>query len=83
MARGSVPPAMIVDSADLTSPASPAGPIDTKQFITDGRPSCPGGGIGGSFRRPIARQNLVAVTVTVDSERGVANQIAPVTTSTS
>ena len=34
-------------------------------------------GIGGQFADGHREQNLVAVTVNVDAERGVANQIAP------
>ena len=41
------------------------------------RSSPPDEGGGGTFAQAIAKQNLVAVTVNVDAERGVANQIAP------
>jgi Flp pilus assembly protein CpaB len=34
-------------------------------------------GAGGVFSNSIAAQDLVAVTVTVDADRGVANQITP------
>ena len=34
-------------------------------------------GAGGIFSEAIATDKLVAVTVNVDAERGVANQIAP------
>ena len=34
-------------------------------------------GLGSAFANQIKSDNLVAVTVTVDADRGVANQIAP------
>jgi len=76
VAKGSVPPGMITNLNDLTD-LQTAGPISNKQFITAGSFVSSKDGAGGQFSQSIANQNLVAVTVTVDADRGVANQITP------
>ena len=76
VARGSVPPSIVTDPNELVDRIA-AGRIDTKQFITARTFVDASQGIGGNFASAIAKQNLVAVTVNVDAERGVANQIAP------
>jgi pilus assembly protein CpaB len=76
VAKSSVPPSIITDPNLLTERVA-AGRIDTKQFITDQSFVSTAQGLGGNFASAIAKENLVAVTVSVDAERGVANQIAP------
>ena len=76
VAKGSVPPGMITSIDDLAD-LQAAGPISTKQFITTGMFVSTKDGAGGQFSQSIAAQDLVAVTVTVDADRGVANQITP------
>jgi pilus assembly protein CpaB len=76
VAKGSVPPGAITNLNDLTD-LQTAGPITTKQFITSGSFVSVKDGGGGNFSNSIAAQNLVAVTITVDADHGVANQIAP------
>lgn len=74
--RGSVPPAAVLDSGDLEGKVA-AATIDTGQFITAASFVAPADGGGGTLASSIAAPDLVAVTVAVDAERGVANQIAP------
>jgi pilus assembly protein CpaB len=76
VARGSVPPGAITNLDDLVDLQS-AGPISTKQFITGGSFVSVKDGAGGVFSQSIAAEDLVAVTVTVDADHGVANQITP------
>lgn len=76
VAKGSVPPGMITNLDDLNALVT-AGPISTKQFITGGSFVSAKDGTGGPFSTAIAADDLVAVTVTVDADHGVANQIAP------
>lgn len=76
VAKGSLPASIITNIADLTDRIA-AGPINAKQFITTGTWVSAKNGVGGVFSQSIAAQNLVAVTVTVDADHGVANQIAP------
>ena len=76
VAKGSVPPGMITSLDDLAD-LQTAGPISTKQFITLGSFVSSKDGSGGAFSNSIEREDLVAVTVTVDADRGVANQITP------
>jgi Flp pilus assembly protein CpaB len=76
VARSSVPASVIVSENDLANKVA-ASRIDTKQFITAQSFVSAGEGIGGVFANAIATQNLVAVTVNMDVERGVANQIEP------
>jgi len=76
VAKGSVPPGMIT-SLDQLAELQTAGPISTKQFITAGSFVSTKDGAGGAFSNSIEAEDLVAVTVTVDADRGVANQITP------
>ena len=77
VAKGSVPPGMITSLDDLAE-LQTAGPISTKQFITAGSfVSTKDGGGGSVLATRSQAQDLVAVTVTVDADRGVANQITP------
>lgn len=76
VARGSVPPSIVTDVNDLREKVATSR-IDTKQFITAQTFVSAEDGVGGRFAQAIASQNLVAVTVNVDSERGVANAIEP------
>jgi len=76
VARGSIPPSIVTNVNTLIDKVS-AGRIDTKQFITSETFVSAEDGVGGNFANAIARQDLVAVSVTVDASRGVANQIAP------
>jgi Flp pilus assembly protein CpaB len=76
VARSSVPPSIVVDRNQLSGRTA-AGRIDAKQFITSQTFTDTSQGAGGIFSEAIATDKLVAVTVNVDAERGVANQIAP------
>jgi pilus assembly protein CpaB len=76
VAKGSVPPGMITNLDELAE-LQTAGPISMKQFITAGSFVSTKDGGGGNFSNSIQAQDLVAVTVTVDADRGVANQITP------
>jgi Flp pilus assembly protein CpaB len=76
VARNSVPPAIVTDENALQNRVA-AGRIDAKQFITDQTFKDASDGAGGIFSEAIATDKLVAVTVNVDAQRGVANQIAP------
>ncbi len=81
VAKSSVPPSIISDVNDLDGKVA-ASRIDTKQFITSQTFVSAEDGVGGAFAQAIANQDLVAVTVNVDAERGVANRSSRVTTST-
>src|SRR5262249_38512228 len=76
VAKGSVPPGIVTDLNQLADLAT-AGPISPKQFITSGSFVSAKDGSGSPFSEAIGAQNLVAVTVSVDGDHGVANQIAP------
>jgi pilus assembly protein CpaB len=76
VAKSSVPPGMIT-SLDQLADLQTAGPISAKQFITAGSFVSSKDGAGGQFSQSIAADDLVAVTVTVDADRGVANHITP------
>ena len=76
VARGSVPPSIIGDPNDLVGRVT-SSRLDTKQFITAQTFVSIEEGGGGVFATAIANKGLVAVTVNVDAERGVANQITP------
>jgi Flp pilus assembly protein CpaB len=76
VARGSIPPSIVTNVNTLVEKVA-AGRIDTKQFITAQTFVSAEDGLGGTFANAIAKQDLVAVSVNVDAERGVANQIAP------
>jgi Flp pilus assembly protein CpaB len=70
-----VPPSIITDVNELDGKVA-ASRIDTKQFITAQTFVSAEDGIGGAFAQAL-KQDLVAVSVNVDAERGVANQIEP------
>jgi pilus assembly protein CpaB len=76
VAKGSLPPGAVTNLNDLAE-LQAAGPISTKQFITSGSFVSMKDGAGGAFSQSIAAQDLVAVTITVDVDHGVANQITP------
>jgi Flp pilus assembly protein CpaB len=76
VAKSSVPPGIVTDLNELAGMQT-AGPLSTKQFITMGSFVSSKDGAGGAFSQSIERDDLVAVTVTVDADRGVANQITP------
>jgi pilus assembly protein CpaB len=76
VAKGSVPPAIVTNENDLIDRVA-AAQIDSKQFITAETFVSAADGTGGAFAQSIAKEDLVAVTVTVDADHGVANQIAP------
>ena len=74
--RGSVPPAAVTDSSLLGGKVA-AATLQAKQYITDASFVSPAEGGGGSLAAAIGDRLRVAVTVSVDAERGVAGQIAP------
>ena len=74
--RGSVPPAAVTDSSLLGGKVA-AATLQAKQYITDASFVSPAEGGGGSLAAAIGDRSRVAVTVSVDAERGVAGQIAP------
>jgi pilus assembly protein CpaB len=76
VAKNSVPPGMVTNLDDLADLMT-AGPVTAKQFITSGSFVSTKEGGGGVFSNSIAASDLVAVTVTVDADHGVANQITP------
>jgi pilus assembly protein CpaB len=76
VAKGSLPPSAIT-SLDQLDGKVLSGPVNAKQFITAGTFVSEEDGLGSAFANQIKSDNLVAVTVTVDADRGVANQIAP------
>jgi pilus assembly protein CpaB len=76
VAKGSVPASIVTKVDDLVDRVA-AGPINAKQFITESSWVSAENGVGGPFSQSIAAEDLVAVTITVDADHGVANQIAP------
>jgi Flp pilus assembly protein CpaB len=74
--RGSVPPSAVTDSSVLGGKVA-ATTISARQFITDASFVSAAEGGGGSLAASIGDRNRVAVTISVDAARGVANQIAP------
>jgi pilus assembly protein CpaB len=76
VAKGSLPPSAITSLDELDGKVL-AGPLNAKQFITAGTFVSEDDGLGSAFANSIKTEDLVAVTVTVDADRGVANQIAP------
>jgi pilus assembly protein CpaB len=74
--KGSVPPSAITDSSQLKGKVA-ASAISLRQYITSTSFVAPSEGGGGSLAAAIADKNLVAVTVGVDDQSGVAKQIAP------
>jgi Flp pilus assembly protein CpaB len=73
---GSVPPSAVTDSSTLQGKIA-ASTISQSQFITESSFVAPSEGGGGTLATAIGDPNRVAVTVNVDAERSVANQIAP------
>src|SRR5690349_9565880 len=76
VAKGSVPPGIITNLNDINDQVT-AGPLSTKQFLTSGSFVSLEQGLGSAMANAIKSNQYVAVTVTVDADRGVANQIAP------
>ena len=76
VAKSSLPPGAVTDLNSLAE-LQTAGPISAKQFITSGSFVSIKDGGGSPFSQSISAQDLVAVTITVDPNHGVANQIAP------
>ena len=76
VAKSSLPPSIVTDRNALLERVA-ASRIDAKQFITEQTFKDSSDGAGSIFSEAIATEKLVAVTVNVDAERGVANQIAP------
>jgi pilus assembly protein CpaB len=74
--RGSIPDSAVTDSSLLKGKVA-AATISARQFITDSSFVAPAEGGGGSLAAAIGDRNKVAVTISVDAERGVADQIAP------
>jgi pilus assembly protein CpaB len=76
VARSSVPASIVTNPNELVGKVTTAN-LNSKQFITASTFSSSADSIGGNFANAIATKNLVAVSVNVDAERGVANQITP------
>jgi Flp pilus assembly protein CpaB len=76
VAKSSLPPSIVTDVNDLVGRVA-AGPMNAKQFVTESAFVSEEDGLGSAFANQIKSEDLVAVTVTVDADRGVANQIAP------
>jgi pilus assembly protein CpaB len=76
VAKSSVPPSAVTDPSSLDGQVL-AGPLSARQFITAGSFVSAESGLGSKFANQIKAGNLVAVTISVDANRGVANQIAP------
>lgn len=74
--RGSVPASAVTNTEDLNGKVA-ASTIQAKQYITDGSFVAPSEGGGGTLAASIGDKNFVAVTISFDSARAVANQIAP------
>ena len=74
--RGSVPPEAVRDSSDLAGRVASA-TIQARQFITSASFVAPSEGGGGSLAAAIGSSGRVAVTISVNAERGVAHSIAP------
>jgi pilus assembly protein CpaB len=76
VAKSSLPPSIVTDLSTLNGQVT-AGPLNSKQFLTTAMFVSEGDGLGSAFANSIKSQDLVAVTVTVNADQGVANQIAP------
>lgn len=76
VAKGSIPGTIVTNVNDLANKVASSG-INAKQFITAQTFISKDDGTGGAFANSIAKEDLVAVTVTVDADHGVANAIAP------
>ena len=74
--RGSVPASALTNTSDLDGKVA-ASTIQAKQFITDASFVAPAEGGGGTLAASIGSPDTVAVTISFDSARAVANQIAP------
>ena len=74
--RGSVPAAAVLNTADLEGKIA-SSTIQAKQFITDASFVAPSEGGGGYLAGAIGNKDAVAVTISFDPARAVANQIAP------
>ena len=74
--RGSIPATAVTDSSELSGKVA-AATIQAKQFITSASFLEASEGGGGSLASLIGGSDKVAVTISVDPERGVANAIAP------
>jgi Flp pilus assembly protein CpaB len=74
--HGSIPADAVTDTGALKGKVAVA-TISAHQFITSTSFAAPAEGGGGSLAAAIDGQNLVAVTVSVDSAHGVAGSIAP------
>lgn len=74
--RGSVPPSAVTDAGLLQGKVATA-TIQARQFITDASFVPPAQGGGGSLAAAIGSRDRVAVTISFDAARAVANQIAP------
>jgi Flp pilus assembly protein CpaB len=76
VAKSSVPPTVVTNLNDLAGKVTASG-LNAKQFITAETFVSADDGVGGPFAQSIRSEDLVAVTVTVDADHGVANAIAP------
>jgi pilus assembly protein CpaB len=76
VAKSSVPASIVTDVNQLAGQVT-AGPMNAKQFVTTSAFVSAEDGTGSAFANSIKSQDLVAVTVTVSADQGVANQIAP------
>jgi Flp pilus assembly protein CpaB len=76
VARGSIPPSIVTNVNTLLDKVA-ASRIDSRQFITAQTFVGLDEGLAGNFANAIAKGNNVAVSVNVDMEKGVANQVAP------
>jgi Flp pilus assembly protein CpaB len=76
VARSSVPPSIVTDPNQLLGKVTSSN-LNNRQFITTSTFASATDGAGGAFATAIGKQGLVAVSVNVDAERGVANQITP------
>jgi len=74
--RGSVPFSAVTDPQQLAGKVA-SSTIQARQFITDSTFLSPSEGGGGTLAAAIAGKDKVAVTISVDTARSVANQIAP------
>jgi Flp pilus assembly protein CpaB len=74
--RGSVPLSAVTDPEQLSGKVA-SSTIQARQFITDATFLAPSEGGGGTLAAAIAAKDKVAVTISVDTARAVATQIAP------
>lgn len=73
---GSVPAAAVTDLSELDGKVAVSA-IPARQYITGPSFVAPSEGGGGTLAASLGGPNVVAVTVSVDAPRAVANQIAP------